>query len=141
MRDPGSAASCTSSARLIAGASDDDPSGIATYCSAGASFGFNLLWSAPASLPLIATVQYQLLAKIGMVSGLGLAGVLRRHYSKWVLYPAVLSLSVANTINAGTDTSSRYPCRHIGKGSHGKGKGVSPCICAELGQLVIESRI
>jgi NRAMP (natural resistance-associated macrophage protein)-like metal ion transporter len=87
---------------LITGASDDDPSGIATYSTTGASLGFDLLWSAPASLPLMATVQY-ICAKIGMVSGLGLAGVLRRHYSKWVLYPAMLSLFVANTINAGTD--------------------------------------
>jgi NRAMP (natural resistance-associated macrophage protein)-like metal ion transporter len=87
---------------LITGASDDDPSGIATYSTAGASFGFATLWTAPASLPLMATVQY-ICAKIGMISGIGLGGVLRRHYPRWVLYPTMLCLVVANTINAGAD--------------------------------------
>ncbi len=87
---------------LITGAADDDPSGIATYSIAGASLGFATLWTALVTLPLMSVVQF-LCAKIGMVSGTGLAGVLRRHYSRWVLYPAVFSLLVANTINAGTD--------------------------------------
>ena len=87
---------------LITGASDDDPSGIATYSTAGASLGFSTLWTAPASLPLMATIQY-ICAKIGMVSGDGLGRVLRKHYSRWVLYPAMLCLIVANTINAGAD--------------------------------------
>ncbi|MGZ8901878.1 MAG: Nramp family divalent metal transporter [Limisphaerales bacterium] len=87
---------------LITGAADDDPSGIATYSIAGASLGFATLWTALVTLPLMAVVQF-LCAKIGMVSGMGLAGVLRNHYSRWLLYPAVFSLVVANTINAGTD--------------------------------------
>lgn len=87
---------------LITGAADDDPSGIATYSIAGASFGFATLWTALITLPLMSVVQF-LCAKIGMVSGMGLAGVLRTFYSRWLLYPAVLSLVVANTINAGTD--------------------------------------
>jgi NRAMP (natural resistance-associated macrophage protein)-like metal ion transporter len=87
---------------LITGAADDDPSGIATYSIAGASLGFATLWTALVTLPLMSVVQY-LCAKIGMVSGMGLAAVLRKHYSRWLLYPAVLSLTVANTINAGTD--------------------------------------
>jgi NRAMP (natural resistance-associated macrophage protein)-like metal ion transporter len=87
---------------LITGASDDDPSGIATYSTAGASLGFSPLWTAPASLPLMATIQY-ICAKIGMVSGDGLGRVLRKHYPRWVLYPAMLCLVVANTINAGAD--------------------------------------
>lgn len=87
---------------LITGAADDDPSGIATYSIAGASLGFATLWTALVTLPLMSVVQY-LCAKIGMVSGMGLAGVLRNYYSRWLLYPAVLSLLVANTINAGTD--------------------------------------
>lgn len=87
---------------LITGASDDDPSGIGTYTTAGASLGYSTLWLAPCSFPLMAAVQYTC-AKVGMVSGMGLAGVLRRHYSRWVLYPAVFALVVANTINAGAD--------------------------------------
>ncbi|HEX3558292.1 MAG TPA: divalent metal cation transporter [Pyrinomonadaceae bacterium] len=87
---------------LITGASDDDPSGIGTYTSAGAAFGFATLWTAVVTLPLMAAVQF-ICAKIGMVCGCGLAGALRRHYPRWVLYVAVSLLVVANTINAGTD--------------------------------------
>jgi NRAMP (natural resistance-associated macrophage protein)-like metal ion transporter len=87
---------------LITGASDDDPSGIGTYSQAGASLGFVTLWTAIVTLPLMAVVQYTC-AKIGMVTGRGLAGVLRRNYSRKLLYPAILGLVIANTINAGTD--------------------------------------
>jgi len=87
---------------LITGAADDDPSGIGTYSQAGASLGFATLWTAIMTFPLMAVVQF-LCAKIGMVSGMGLAGVLRKHYSRAVLYPAVFGLVVANTINAGAD--------------------------------------
>ena len=87
---------------LITGASDDDPSGIGTYTSAGAALGFATLWTAVVTLPLMAVVQY-ICAKVGMVSGMGLAGVLRENYSKKLLYPALGGLIIANTINAGTD--------------------------------------
>lgn len=87
---------------LITGASDDDPSGIATYATAGAAQGFSFLWTSPFTLPLMATIQY-ICAKIGMVSGTGLGSVLRKNYPRWVLYPAMLCLVIANTINAGTD--------------------------------------
>ena len=87
---------------LITGASDDDPSGIGTYTIAGAAFGFATLWTAPLTLPLMAAVQF-ICAKIGMVSGMGLAAVLREHYSRWVIYFAISLLIIANTINAGTD--------------------------------------
>ena len=87
---------------LITGASDDDPSGIGTYSIAGASLGFATLWTAIVTLPLMAVVQF-LCAKIALVTGRGLAGVLRIHYRRGVLYPAVLCLIVANTINAGSD--------------------------------------
>ena len=87
---------------LITGASDDDPSGIGTYSTAGASLGFSTLWMALVTFPMMAVVQF-ICAKIGMVSGMGLASILRNHYSRWVLYPAVLALVVANTINAGAD--------------------------------------
>ena len=87
---------------LITGASDDDPSGIGTYAVAGASFGFATLWLALITFPMMAAIQF-VCAKIGMVSGQGLAGVLRQHYSRWLLLPAVVGLFVANTINAGAD--------------------------------------
>jgi NRAMP (natural resistance-associated macrophage protein)-like metal ion transporter len=87
---------------FITGASDDDPSGIGTYASAGAALGFSTLWLALFTFPLMAAVQF-ICAKVGMVTGKGLAGVLREHYSTRILYPAVFALLVANTINAGTD--------------------------------------
>ncbi|MEO5857831.1 MAG: Nramp family divalent metal transporter [Pyrinomonadaceae bacterium] len=90
---------------LITGASDDDPSGIGTYTQAGAALGFATLWTAIITLPLMIVVQH-ICAKIGMCSGRGLAGVLRRYYSKWLLYPTVIGLVIANTINAGADIAA-----------------------------------
>src|SRR6266853_3604034 len=87
---------------LITGASDDDPSGIGTYSVAGASLGFATLWTALLSFPLMTAVQF-MCAKIGMVTGMGLARVLRQHYPKALLYPVVAALVIANTINAGAD--------------------------------------
>ncbi len=87
---------------LITGASDDDPSGIGTYAQAGAAFGYATLWTAWVTFPLMAAVQY-ICAKVGLVSHRGLAGVLRQHYSRWLLVPVVFLLLAANTINAGVD--------------------------------------
>src|SRR5512147_121201 len=87
---------------LITGASDDDPSGIGTYATAGAALGYATLWTAIVTLPLMAVVQF-LCAKVGLVRGQGLAGVLQQHYPRKLLYPAILCLVIANTINAGTD--------------------------------------
>ena len=87
---------------LITGASDDDPSGIGTYALAGASLGFSALWTALLTFPMMTVVQF-ICAKIGMVTGVGLARVLRRHYSKALLYPVVVGLVIANTLNAGAD--------------------------------------
>jgi NRAMP (natural resistance-associated macrophage protein)-like metal ion transporter len=87
---------------FITGASDDDPSGIGTYAVAGATFGYATLWTALVTFPLMASVQF-MCAKVGMVSGMGLAGVLRHHYPRWLLYPTVCGLIAANTINAGAD--------------------------------------
>ena len=87
---------------IITGASDDDPSGIGTYAIAGASFGFGTLWMALITFPMMSSVQY-MCAKIGMVSGRGLAGVLKTHYSRKLVFAAVFSLVIANTINAGAD--------------------------------------
>ena len=87
---------------LITGASDDDPSGIATYAMAGASLGYATLWTALATFPMMAAVQF-MCSRIALVSGMGLAGVLRRRYSRALLYPLVAGLVVANTINVGAD--------------------------------------
>jgi NRAMP (natural resistance-associated macrophage protein)-like metal ion transporter len=87
---------------LIAGSADDDPSGIGTYAIAGATLGYATLWTALFTIPMMIAIQLTC-AKIAMVTRLGLAGAIRRHYSGWVLYPTMLGLLVANTINAGAD--------------------------------------
>jgi NRAMP (natural resistance-associated macrophage protein)-like metal ion transporter len=87
---------------LTTGASDDDPSGILTYSQTGAKYGFNLLWLAPFTFPLMAVVQ-EMCARIGLVTGRGLAGNIRVHYNKRVLYACTTLLFIANTINIGAD--------------------------------------
>jgi NRAMP (natural resistance-associated macrophage protein)-like metal ion transporter len=87
---------------LITGAADDDPSGISTYSVAGASFGYMPLWTALFSFPLMATVQL-MCARLGLVTGRGLAGVVRRYYPRWVLWSACALLIVANVFNIGAD--------------------------------------
>ena len=87
---------------LITGAADDDPSGISTYSVTGASFGYAPLWTALFSFPLMVAVQI-MCARLGMVTGRGLAGVLRRNYSRWVLWGACSLLIVANVVNIGAD--------------------------------------
>jgi len=87
---------------LITGAADDDPSGISTYAVTGASFGYGLLWTALFSFPSMAAVQL-MCARLGMVTGLGLAGVVRRQHSRYILWGACALLIVANTFNIGAD--------------------------------------
>src|SRR5438270_1052549 len=87
---------------LITGAADDDPSGISTYAVAGATLGYVPLWTALFSFPLMAAVQL-MCARLGLVTGLGLAGVIRRRYSRWVLWGACALLVVANVINIAAD--------------------------------------
>ncbi|OGF28375.1 iron transporter [Candidatus Falkowbacteria bacterium RIFOXYA2_FULL_47_9] len=87
---------------FITGASDDDPSGIATYAQTGAIFGYGQLWTALFSFPFM-TVMQEMCGRIGLVTGKGLSGVIRRHYSKTLLYGAVLLLLVANSINIGAN--------------------------------------
>src|SRR3989344_3230633 len=87
---------------LTTGAADDDPSGIATYSQAGAKYGFNLLWLASFTFPLMAVVQ-EMCARIGLVTGRGLAGNIRRYFPRWVLYFCAILLFVANSINIGAD--------------------------------------
>jgi len=100
---------------FITGASDDDPSGIGTYAVAGASLGLQTLWTALLTFPLMAAVQ-NVCARLGMVSGQGLAGVLRDHYPKPILYGAVLLLFGANTINVGADLGAIADAVHAVSG-------------------------
>ncbi|WP_028227894.1 NRAMP family divalent metal transporter [Paraburkholderia ferrariae] len=87
---------------LITGASDDDPSGIATYSQVGAAFGYGLSWTLLFSYPLMVAIQ-MISARIGRTTGHGIAGVLRRHYPNWLLQWVVVLLLVANVINLGAD--------------------------------------
>lgn len=87
---------------LTTGAADDDPSGIATYSQTGAQFGFGLLWLAAFTFPLMAIVQ-EMCARIGLVTGRGLAGNIRLHFPRWVIYLCTTLLFAANTFNLGAD--------------------------------------
>ncbi len=87
---------------FITGAADDDPTAIVVYTQAGAKFGYGQLWTALFTLPFMTVIQ-EMSGRIGMVTGKGLAGVIKAHYSKKLLYGAVFLLIVANTINIGAD--------------------------------------
>lgn len=87
---------------LTTGASDDDPSGIATYSQTGAQYGFGLLWLAAFTFPLMAVIQ-EMCARIGLVTGRGLAGNIRIHFGRKILYASTLLLFAANTFNIGAD--------------------------------------
>lgn len=89
---------------LITGAADDDPSGVATYTVAGAQLGTAMLWTAFVTWPFMGCVQF-MCARIGMVTGEGLAGALRKKFPIWMLVIASIALLIANTINIGADLS------------------------------------
>ena len=90
---------------LITGAADDDPSGIATYSQAGAQFGFNMLWTVVLTYPFMVGIQL-VSARIGRVTGKGLAANIRRAYPPWLLYGIVLLLLVANIVNIAADIAA-----------------------------------
>lgn len=87
---------------LVTGAADDDPSGIGTYSSVGAKFGLGIIWTAAWLFPIMLAIQ-EVCARIGIVTNRGLAGVIKGHYSKKIVYGSVLLLIVANVINIGVD--------------------------------------
>jgi NRAMP (natural resistance-associated macrophage protein)-like metal ion transporter len=87
---------------LITGASDDDPTAVGTYASAGAAFGPTILWVVPLAYPMMVIVVY-LSSKLGQVAGQGLAAVIRQHYPKWVLWLIVSSVTVANLAGTTAD--------------------------------------
>jgi NRAMP (natural resistance-associated macrophage protein)-like metal ion transporter len=90
---------------LITGAADDDPSGIATYSQAGAQFGFALLWTVVFTLPLMAAIQI-VSARIGYVTGQGLAANIKQAFPRWVLVAVVTMLLIANTLNLSADIAA-----------------------------------
>lgn len=87
---------------FITGAADDDPSGVATYSIAGAQFGYKLTWMTFFLTPMMIAVQ-EMCGRIGMISGMGLSGVIRKYYSKKLLFFSIALLFIANTINIGAD--------------------------------------
>src|ERR1700683_4683036 len=87
---------------VITGAADDDPSGISTYSVAGAAYGYATLWIALITFPLMVAIQL-MCARLGMVTGRGLASAVRLQYPRWVLWAACSILVVANVINIGAD--------------------------------------
>jgi NRAMP (natural resistance-associated macrophage protein)-like metal ion transporter len=90
---------------LVTGASDDDPSGIATYSQAGAQYGFGMLWTMVLVFPFMAAIQ-EISAMIGRVTGQGIAGNMRKHYPASVMYPVILLLLIANVINLTADLNA-----------------------------------
>jgi len=97
---------------LITGASDDDPSGIATYSQAGAAFGLATLWTALLTFPLMAAMQ-EMCARIGLVTQRGLAGTLRQHYPRWVLYGLLGFTFPAIVLNIGADLQGMGAVMHL----------------------------
>ena len=102
---------------LITGAADDDPSGIATYSIAGAQLGTSLLWTAFITWPLMGCVQF-MCARIGLVTGRGLAGALRQKFPPWLLITGAIALLIANTINVGADLAGMADAASMWTGIH-----------------------
>ena len=97
---------------LVTGAADDDPSGIATYTQTGAQFGYGQLWTALFVFPLMTAIQ-EACARIGAVTGKGIAAVIKEHYSKKILYGTTALILVANTINIGADLGAMGAAAHL----------------------------
>src|SRR5204863_9723078 len=87
---------------MISGAANDDPAAIGTYAKAGAAFGFSFLWTAPFTFPMMAATVY-LCSKLSIVTGKGIACVVRDYYPRWLLYSLISGVLVANIIEAGAD--------------------------------------
>ena len=102
---------------LITGAADDDPSGISTYSVAGAAYGYATLWVALLTFPLMTAVQL-MCARLGIVTGRGLAASVRTYYPRWVLWGACLILAVANIINIGADLGGMADATQLITGVH-----------------------
>ncbi len=97
---------------IVTGAADDDPSGIATYSQTGAQFGYGQLWTALLLLPFMTAIQ-EACARIGAVTGKGLAAAIKEHYNKKILYATLILVLVANTINIGADLGAMGAAAHL----------------------------
>ncbi len=118
---------------MITGASDDDPSGIGTYSQVGAQFGFGMLWTMLFSFPMMVCVQL-ICARIGRVTGMGIAGNLRRHFSAKVLFPIVALLLIANTINIAADLGAMGAALQLLIG----GPGLAYTVCFAVLSLLLQ---
>ena len=125
---------------LVTGAADDDPSGIATYSQAGSQFGLGMLWSLLLTYPLMVAIQL-VSARIGRVSGHGLASNIRQHYPTWLLYGIVGMLLAANTINIAADLAAMADAMKmmVGGPSH-LHVVIMGTLCAALQVLIPYSR-
>jgi NRAMP (natural resistance-associated macrophage protein)-like metal ion transporter len=124
---------------LITGAADDDPSGIATYSQAGAQFGFGLLWSVFLTTPLMVGIQV-VSARIGCVTGHGIARNIRDHYPRWLLWFIVSALLVANTINIAADLGAMGEALQLVVGGPSHGHALIFGVLAVLMQIFIPYR-
>ena len=121
---------------LVTGAADDDPSGIATYSSVGAQFGYGMLWTMPLIYPFMAAIQ-EISARLGRVTGNGIAGNMRRFYPAWMLYVIIAFLLIANIINLGADIGAMGAAVNLLIG----GPALLYCVIFALISVVLQIRI
>jgi Mn2+/Fe2+ NRAMP family transporter len=121
---------------LVTGAADDDPSGIATYSSVGAQFGSSMLWTMPFIFPFMAAIQ-EISARMGRVTGRGIAGNMRRFYPAWMLYVIIAFLVIANIINLGADIGAMGAALNLLIG----GPALLYCVLFTLVSVLLQIRI
>jgi NRAMP (natural resistance-associated macrophage protein)-like metal ion transporter len=121
---------------LVTGAADDDPSGIATYSSVGAQFGSSILWTMPLIYPFMAAIQ-EISARMGRVTGRGIAGNIRRFYPAWMLHVIVAFLVIANIINLGADIGAMGAAVNLLSG----GPALLYCVLFALISVFLQIRI
>jgi len=121
---------------LVTGAADDDPSGIATYSSVGAQFGPSMLWTMPLIYPFMAAIQ-EISARMGRVTGRGIAGNMRRFYPAWMSFVIIAFLLIANIINIGADVGAMGAAVNLLLG----GPALLYCVLFALVSVVLQVRI
>src|SRR3984957_8215828 len=121
---------------LVTGAADDDPSGIATYSSVGAQFGSSILWTMPLIYPFMAAIQ-EISARMGRVTGRGIAGNMRRFYPAWMSFVIIGLLLIANIINIGADVGAMGAAVNLLVG----GPAHLYCVLFALVSVVLQVRI
>jgi Mn2+/Fe2+ NRAMP family transporter len=118
---------------LISGLSDDDPSGVATYSQVGAQFGLTMLWLMPYTIPLIAAIQ-EICARIGRVTGRGIARNMRLHYPSAIVCPIILILAAANVMNLAADLGAMGDCLRLLIG----GSSLVFTVCFGVGSVALQ---